>query len=134
MSRELLFFSVFITFIILVLALDLGVFSRKNQSVSFKNAFAWTSVWISFAIIFFLFLKLYGHWIHSIDTNSKLYEITGLYQPDMKFTTDDLESNLYRYNDRIALDFLTGYFIEYSLSVDNLFVILLIFNSFAVPE
>ena len=51
----------------------------------------------------------------------------------MDFSKGDFASEISRYNDRISIDFLTGYFIEYSLSVDNLFVILLIFSSFAVP-
>lgn len=133
MSQEIVFFSVFIGFICIILALDLGVFSKANKPVSFKNAFAWTSVWVSFSIIFFLFLKQYGSLIHGIENNEKLLEITGKYQPDMVFGSN-FEDNIYRYQDRISLDYLTGYLIEYSLSVDNLFVILLIFNSFAVPE
>lgn len=128
-----MFFTVFITFICVVLALDLGVFSKGNKPVSFKNAFAWTSVWISFSLIFFLFLKQYGHLIHGIQDNATLLSITAQYQPDMVFGPD-FETNLAFYRDRISLDYLTGYFIEYSLSVDNLFVILLVFTSFGVPE
>lgn len=134
MGQEFLFFSVFICFICVVLALDLGVFSKTSKPVSFKNAFAWTTVWISFSVIFFLFLKQYGNLIHGIYTHEKLLEITAQYQPDMIFKGDDFEYNILLYKDRISLDFLTGYLIEYSLSVDNLFVILLIFSSFGVPE
>ncbi len=133
MSSEITFFTFFIGFIIIVLALDLGVFSRSNKAVTFKNAFAWTSVWVSFAIMFFLFLKQYGHLIHGIISQDQLIELAKKYQPDMDFSHGDFSSQIARYNDRISLDFLTGYFIEYSLSVDNLFVILLIFSSFAVP-
>lgn len=134
MSREIIFFSSFLVFIAFVLALDLGVFSKGSKTVSFKNAFALTFVWVSFALIFFLFLKQAGEMIHGIDSMEKLKYITSKYQPDMKFATDNFEHNLAVYNDRISLDFLTGYLIEYSLSVDNLFVILLIFTSFAVPN
>jgi len=133
MSREILFFSVFICFILVVLALDLGVLSKGNKPVSFKNAFAWTTVWVSFSLIFFLFLKQAGYLIHDIDSQEKLTEIASKYQPDLVFNANNFSANLALYQDRISLDFLTGYFIEYSLSVDNLFVILLIFNSFAVP-
>lgn len=134
MSREILFFSSFLIFIVVVLALDLGIFSKGNKTVSFKNAFALTFVWISFGLIFFLFLKQSGEMIHGIDSQEKLLEVTSKYQPDMHFEADhSLEENIEIYNDRISLDFLTGYLIEYSLSVDNLFVILLIFTSFAVP-
>ena len=117
----------------IVLALDLGVFSKSNKAVTFKNALSWTSVWVSFAIMFFLLLKQYGHLIHGIMSQNQLIALAKNYQPDMDFSKGDFASEIIRYNDRISLDFLTGYFIEYSLSVDNLFVILLIFSSFAVP-
>lgn len=134
MSREILFFSVFLVFIVLILAMDLGVFSKGYKPVSFKNAFALTSVWISFALIFFLFLKQAGFLVHGIENMDQLLAVTSMYQPDLVFPTDNYEASLALYQDRISLDFLTGYFIEYSLSVDNLFVILLIFNSFSVPN
>lgn len=117
----------------IVLALDLGVFSKSNKAVTFKNALSWTSVWVSFAMMFFLLLKQYGHLIHGIMSQDQLIALAKNYQPDMDFSKGDFASEIIRYNDRISLDFLTGYFIEYSLSVDNLFVILLIFSSFAVP-
>lgn len=83
--------------------------------------------------MFFLFLKQYGHLIHGIISQDQLIALAKNYQPDMDFSKGDFASEISRYNDRISIDFLTGYFIEYSLSVDNLFVILLIFSSFAVP-
>ena len=132
MSSEITFFTLFIGFIMIVLALDLGVFSKSNKAVTFKNALSWTSVWVSFAIMFFLLLKQYGHLIHGIMSQDQLIALAKNYQPDMDFSKGDFASEIIRYNDRISLDFLTGYFIEYSLSVDNLFVILLIFSSFSV--
>ena len=132
MSSEIPFFTLFIGFIMIVLALDLGVFSKSNKAVTFKNALSLTSVWVSFAIMFFLLLKQYGHLIHGIMSQDQLIALAKNYQPDMDFSKGDFASEIIRYNDRISLDFLTGYFIEYSLSVDNLFVILLIFSSFAV--
>jgi tellurite resistance protein TerC len=134
MSKELIFFSVFICFILIVLAIDLGVFSKGYKPVSFKNAIAWTSVWVTFSLMFFLFLKQYGHLIHGIENHEQLLAITQKYQPDIQLTGIDFKTNLDLYRDRLSIDYLTGYFIEYSLSVDNLFVILLIFNSFAVPK
>jgi len=83
--------------------------------------------------MFFLFLKQYGHLIHGIISQDQLIALAKNYQPDMDFSKGDFASEISRYNDRISIDFLTGYFIEYSLSVDNLFVILLIFSSFSVP-
>lgn len=83
--------------------------------------------------MFFLFLKQYGHLIHGITSQEQLINLAKEYQADMDFSQGNFATEISRYNDRISIDFLTGYFIEYSLSVDNLFVILLIFSSFAVP-
>ena len=135
MSQELSFFSLFLLFVSAVLAFDLGVFSKGNKNVSFKNAMGWTFVWVSFAAVFYFLLKQYGGALmHGINTPEALLKTAGQYQPDMKFVSPDFTTNMGLYNDRVALDFLTGYLIEYSLSVDNLFVILLIFTSFSVPE
>lgn len=133
MSHETLFFSCFILFIIAVLALDLGILSRKSATVSFKSALIWTGVWVSFALGFFMFLKTNGHLIHGVNTMQDLQAQTQAYFSDLKFS-GQYEQAVSEYNNELAVDFITGYLIEYSLSVDNLFVILLIFNSFAVPN
>jgi len=86
----------FLAFILLLLALDLGVFHRKQHVVSVREALIWTAVWISLAMLF----------------NAGVYFWFG---PDR------------------ALEFLTGYLIEKALSVDNVFVFLVVFSSFAVP-
>ncbi|HOW16667.1 MAG TPA: TerC/Alx family metal homeostasis membrane protein, partial [bacterium] len=87
----------FVVFVVLMLALDLGVFQRKAHEIKFKEAILWSIFWITLALIFNL----------------------GIYLFDGK---ED------------ALAFLTGYIIEKSLSVDNLFVFLMIFTFFKVPK
>ncbi len=135
MSQELSFFSLFILFVLTVLSFDLGIFSKGNKNVSFKNALGWTFVWVSFATAFYFLIREYGGTLmHGINSPEKLLEVARKYQPDMQFKSLDYAANMDFYNERISLDFLTGYLIEYSLSVDNLFVILLIFTSFSVPE
>ena len=86
----------FNAFLLVMLALDLGVFHRKAHVVGFKESIAWTVGWISLALIF----------------NIGVAHYLG--------------------NDK-GLEFLTGYVIEKSLSVDNIFVIALIFSYFQVP-
>lgn len=87
----------FIAFVLVAVALDLGVFHRKAHKISIKESLIWSVVWITLAVAFGLWiLKGYGR------------------QP--------------------ALEFFTGYVIEKSLSVDNLFVFLVIFRVFAVQE
>lgn len=87
----------FIAFVLIAVALDLGVFHRKAHKISIKESLAWSMVWITLAIAF-------GLWI------------------------------LNGYGHQHALEFFTGYIIEKSLSVDNLFVFLVIFRVFAVKE
>jgi len=88
---------VFGALITAVLALDLGVSSRKEHVVSMREALSWTCVWIGLALAFNVFVYL-------------------------------------RMGEQLALQFLTGYIIEKALSVDNLFVFIVIFGFFAVPK
>ena len=93
-------------FVLLMLALDLGVFHRKAHVVSIKEATIWSVVWISLALVF----------------NLGLYLFWDQLSPTSTYT-----------NREAALAFFTGYLIEKSLSVDNIFVFVLIFTFFAVP-
>ena len=88
---------IFSIFVLGMLALDLGVFSRKPHEVHFKEALAWSIVWVTLSLIF-------NAWIY------------------------------FRFGSQKALEFLTGYLIEKALSVDNIFVFVVLFASFAVPK
>jgi len=93
-------------FVLIMLALDLGVFHRKSHAVSIKEATIWSIVWISLAMLFNLGIYLFWDTLVPGSTYS---------------------------NNQAALAFFTGYLIEKSLSVDNIFVFVLIFTFFAVP-
>ena len=95
-SDSVLLWIVFNAFVLGMLALDLLVFHRKAHAVSLREAFTWSVVWISLALIFNL----------------------GIY---------------YLWGSEKAMEFLAGYLIEKSLSVDNIFVFIMIFSYFAVP-
>jgi tellurite resistance protein TerC len=88
---------IFSVFVLGMLALDLGVFSRKPHEVRFKEALAWSVVWVTLSLIF-------NAWIY------------------------------FEFGRQKALEFLTGYVIEKALSVDNIFVFVVLFASFAVPK
>ena len=88
---------IFSIFVLGMLALDLGVFSRKPHEVKFKEALTWSVVWVTLSLIF----------------NAWIYHEFGKVK---------------------ALEFLTGYLIEKALSVDNIFVFVVLFASFAVPK
>lgn len=85
----------FLGFVLLMLALDLGVFHRKSHEVKIKEALIWSAVWISLALVF----------------NYGIYIFMGKEK---------------------AIEFLTGYVIEKSLSIDNLFVFIMLFTYFNV--
>jgi tellurite resistance protein TerC len=103
MDDKTLYWVLFNVFVLLMLALDLGVFNRKAHEVKMKEALIWSGVWIFLALSFNL-------WLY--------YN----YTPPEGFTSAES-----------ALQFLTGYVIEKSLSVDNIFVFVLIFGFFKVP-
>jgi len=93
-------------FVLAMLAIDLGVFHRKSHAVSGKEALTWSVVWITLSLVF----------------NTVIYFYWDRMVPGSSYT-----------NKEAALAFLTGYLIEKSLSVDNIFVFILIFSFFAVP-
>lgn len=93
-------------FVLGMLAIDLGIFHRKSHAVSIKEATIWSIVWISLSLLF----------------NLGLYFFWETIAPESSYS-----------NSEAALAFLTGYLIEKSLSVDNIFVFVLLFTFFAVP-
>lgn len=107
----------FIGFVLLMLALDLGVFHRDAHEVSFKEAAAWSVVWVTLALVFNFLLYQYALW--KFPQDARLLAIPG-FNPDLAAWT-------------VSLEFLTGYIIEKSLSVDNIFIFVMVFGYFAVP-
>ncbi|MBS1763465.1 MAG: TerC family protein [Bacteroidetes bacterium] len=100
---------VFIAIIIVALALDLGIFNRSPHVIKTKEAAIWTGVWVAVAALFsgVIYLAFKNSWINN-------------------------PTNLTPIN--AVIKYITGYLIELSLSVDNIFLIALIFSSFAIPK
>lgn len=92
-----IFWVIFSIIIIVMLALDLGVFNKKSHEIKVKEALTWVGVWVSLAMIFNLIV-------------------------------------LTKFGKTKALEFLTAYVIEYSLSIDNIFVFILVFSFFGVKR
>lgn len=132
--HELIFFSLFIVFVISMLMLDLGVFSRKSHVVSFKEAGLWSVVWVISALIFFFILRTHGDLVHGVDNMDELRVIVDKYAEEINLSNYSFEEAREVYRKKMSIEFITGYLIEYALSVDNIFVILLIFKSFGVRE
>lgn len=103
----------FLSLVFFLLALDLGVFNRKAHVISIRESLTWTSIWISLSLLFTVFVYyVYEH--HSLGA--------GLV-------------NGHALNGKTAaLQYLTAYLVEQSLSLDNMFVFALIFTYFRIPS
>jgi len=97
MNTPILFWILLNAFVLIMLALDLGVFHRKTHEVSVKEALTWTFVWVFLAMVF----------------NAIIFYWKG---------------------QQSALEFFTGYLVEKALSVDNIFVFIMIFSYFQIPS
>jgi len=97
MDTPIIFWILFNAFVLLMLALDLGIFHRKTHEVSLKEALTWTLIWVSLALVF----------------NAIIFYWKGRQQ---------------------ALEFFTGYLVEKALSIDNIFVFIVIFTYFQIPS
>lgn len=98
------FYAGFMAFVLALLAIDLGVFNRVAHVVSFKEAAIWTIVWVTLALIFNVLFYLYA---------------AGKFGPEI--------------GHQVGLEFLTGYILEKSLSVDNIFIFVMVFSYFGIP-
>ncbi|WP_128547618.1 TerC/Alx family metal homeostasis membrane protein [Larkinella soli] len=135
MSYETIFFACFAVFVLLVMALDLGAFTKqKSHVVSFKEAGIWSAVWVALSIAFYFFIKNYGYLIHGIVDMAHLEEVRSRYAPQVDLVPGNFERSLAIFQNNMALEYITGYLVEYSLSADNIFVFIMIFASFGVRQ
>lgn len=104
----MLVWGIFIAFILVCLALDLGVFNKNDHVIKSKEAGIWTAVWFTIAMAFSGVI----YWLF----NAELVENPTGITPNTA-----------------VLKYITGYLIELSLSIDNVFVIAVIFSSFKIP-
>jgi tellurite resistance protein TerC len=98
------FYAAFVGFVLLLLALDLGVFHRHAHVVSFRESVTWSLIWVAMALAF-----NYGFYVYAV---GRFGETVG---------------------QQLGLEFLTGYIVEKSLAVDNIFVFVLVFAYFSIP-
>lgn len=98
------FYASFTAFVLVLLALDLGVFHRHAHVVSMRESLVWSVVWVTVALAFNYGLYQYAVSAHGAEAGG-----------------------------RVGLEFLTGYVVEKSLAIDNIFVFVLVFSYFHVP-
>ena len=117
----------FIALVLVLLALDLGVFHRQAHAVSVKEALGWSAFWISLGLLFagFIYAGYDNHWMG-----------LGLTPDQMTIEPVDVPGVGTVYNDGsdAMVKYITGYLVEKSLAVDNIFVIAMLFGFFAVPQ
>ncbi len=111
------FYLGFTGFVMALLALDLGIFHRKAHAVSIREASIWSVVWIGLALAFNFAFYQYAAWKFVRDP--RLLQIPG-FDPGSA-------------SRQIGLEFLTGYVVEKILSLDNIFVFVVVFTFFAIP-
>jgi TerC family integral membrane protein len=114
----------FLTFIFVLLALDLGVFHRRAEVISVREALKWTLIWIATALVFagFVYFGYENHWL-GLGLDPDPVDRSAAY-PDGR--VNDARS--------AVLKFLTGYVVELSLSADNVFVMAMLFGYCAIPR
>ncbi len=104
-----LFFIIFMVFVVVMLTLDLTVFHKKDHVVGVKEAAMQTAMWVALAMGFAALLYFHAEWVHGVPmTTAEKHET--------------------------AEQFLAGYFLEESLSIDNIFVMIMIFVSFGIKK
>lgn len=134
MSNEFFTFSAFLIIILGILLVDLLVIGRRSHEVSFRESLVWSGIWISLALLFSLYLYYFGETLHGIRNMEDLARISSEYAPSLRINPEDFDRSLEIYRKHIVITYLTGYLIEESLSVDNLFVIMTILHSFSVRK
>ena len=132
---ENLFMLIFIVVIAFLLFFDLGVLHKKDREVTFKESAGWTAVWVTLSLLFFLFIRLQGDMVVNVHNQEQYVEQNKLY--DHGVTYDEAlswDDNIKNYKRQLSLEYITGYLIELSLSIDNVFVMIMLFLSFGVEK
>ena len=132
---ENLFLLIFIVVIAFLLFLDLGILHKKDHVVTFKESASWTAVWVTLSLLFFLFLRLQGDMVVDVHDKDQFVAQNEMYDHQVPY--DDAlswDENIKHYKRQLSLEYITGYLIELSLSIDNVFVMIMIFLSFGVEK
>lgn len=112
------FYSGFVVMIIVLILVDLGLVQKRGHKISLKESVAWFVIWVSLAFVFCVGLWLYSK--ATFEHSARLMAVPGF--------------NPQAAADRVTLEFLTGYVVEMALSVDNLFVFIVIFQFFGINK
>ncbi|HMN95801.1 MAG TPA: TerC family protein [Phycisphaerales bacterium] len=127
---RLVAYGIFLAFVLAMLALDLGVFHREAHEVSLREAMGWSIVWLSLGVLFTgaVYIGYERHWL-GLGLETPKYNPLAATEAGVPLivrgTVDGWEA---------AKQYLTGYVVEKSLAMDNIFVIAIVFSFFAIPR
>ena len=134
LQGSLLFFVLFLIVILGILMFDLLILGRKSHEVSMREAATWTGIWVLFALLFAVFLMFFGEFVHGIANEEELKIVLAKYYSYLTPDYGSFELGLSLLRKNLAVNFISGYLIEESLSIDNLFVIMAILSAFSVNK
>lgn len=121
---------VFVICVCIGLWIDLG--TKPNQQLNFKQSLKRTLFWIAAGLLFAIPVYLYHDRLHELLSVADFRQYKQNYSSQFDIYEGDLARTRHEFGLNAVIQFITGYFVEYSLSVDNLFVMMLIFSSFQV--
>lgn len=134
MSR-IIFFAGFLAFIFAMLALDLGVFHKRDHVIGVRESARNTAVWVLLSMCMALLIYFRAEWVHGVHGMDDLLALaSGTSWGHLLNGVSDYDQALGIYRREMATQYLAGYFLEESLSIDNIFVMILIFTSFGIPR
>jgi len=123
-------YAIFLAVVIIFLALDLGVFHRVAHEVNMKEAATWSVIWVTLGLLFsvVVYFSYQNHWLG-------LGLQTRMFNDDLAAVQAGAPAIIYGEQTgwKAAVQYLTGYVVEKSLAMDNIFVIAMIFGFFAIP-
>jgi tellurite resistance protein TerC len=132
--NEIIFFTLFLIVILAVLLVDLVVIGRKSHTLPFREALYWTIAWVALSLSFYIGLRFFGHKLHDFQDIQSIQTNIEKFRHEINIEGLSFTEAIKLYNHNLSLEYLTGYIIEYSLSIDNIFVIIMIFLSFNIPN
>jgi tellurite resistance protein TerC len=129
-DMKFLAYGLFLLLVVVFLILDLGVFHREAHEVHMKEAVTWSVVWLTIGLSFsaFIYFAYEHHWL-DLGLNTRIFNPAAAL---------DARQPLIAYGEvtgsTAAVQYLTGYVVEKSLAMDNIFVIAILFGFFAIPN
>lgn len=122
-------YGLFLLLVVVFLALDLGVFHREAHEVHMKEAIFWSVVWLAMGLSFsvFVYFAYENHWL-GLGLNARIFNPAAANDPTQPLIVLGEVKGA-----TAAIQYLTGYVVEKSLAMDNIFVIAIIFGFFATP-